>query len=49
MIAPETVKQEMAESGFTLLREGPRPAKDRFLLLFAKADAKKPGEGPAGE
>jgi predicted methyltransferase len=49
MIAPETVKQEMTESGFALLREGPRPAKDRFLLLFAKADAKKPGEVTGGD
>lgn len=39
MIAPQTVKQEMTRAGFTLLRAGPRPAKDRFLLIFGKADS----------
>lgn len=37
MIAPETVKDEMAKAGFHLLREGPSPAEDRFLLVFDKA------------
>lgn len=36
-IAPETVKQELAAAGFVLLSEGPRPAEDRFLLIFGKA------------
>jgi predicted methyltransferase len=37
MIAAATVKQEMAEAGFALLREMPQPAKDRFLLVFGKS------------
>jgi predicted methyltransferase len=46
MIAPETVKQEFAQAGFSLSREGPRPAEDRFLLFFAKADdAEQTGNG----
>ena len=49
MIAPETVKQEMTRAGFYFLREGPRPAKDRFLLMFGKADAEKPGDGSNSE
>ena len=49
MIAPVTVKQEMTQAGFTLLREGPRPSKDRFLLMFGKADLENPGEGPKSE
>ena len=36
-ISPQTVKQEMAEAGFFLWAEGPRPAADRFLLVFGKA------------
>lgn len=35
MIAAETVKQEMAAAGLTLLREGP-PIAQRFLLVFEK-------------
>ena len=35
-IQPETVKQEMATAGFFLWCEGPRPASDRFLLVFGK-------------
>jgi len=38
MIAPQTVKEEMREAGFTLLREMPRPTDDRFLLVFTKSD-----------
>ena len=41
MIAPETVKQEMAEAGFALLRTAPKPTDDRFLLVFGKADTKQ--------
>jgi len=37
MIAPETVKQQMREAGFTLLHEGPPPAAERFLLVFGKS------------
>ena len=40
MIAPETVKQEMAEAGFALLREAPKPSGDRILLVFGKMDVK---------
>jgi predicted methyltransferase len=35
-IAPETVKQEMAAAGFVLRSEHPRPAPDRFLLVFGR-------------
>jgi len=42
MIAPETVKQEMSQAGFTLLEQKPRPTDDRFLLVFGKADTTKP-------
>ncbi len=38
MISPETVKEEMSQAGFTLLREMPPPADDRFLLVFGKSD-----------
>ena len=38
MIAPETVKQEMNQAGFRLVREGLRPTDDRFLLVFDTAD-----------
>ncbi len=37
MIEPETVEREMAEAGFYLWFRGPRPARDRFLLVFGKA------------
>jgi predicted methyltransferase len=40
-IQPETVKQEMAAAGFFLWFEGPRPAADRFLLVFGKV---QPGD-----
>lgn len=36
MIAPETVKEEMTQAGFTLLDELPPPADDRFLMVFKK-------------
>jgi SAM-dependent methyltransferase len=39
MIALKTVKEEMSQAGFTLLREMPDPTADRFLLVFAKSDA----------
>jgi len=42
MIAPETVKEEMSQAGFKLLRELPRPADDRFLLVFGKREAQTP-------
>jgi len=35
-IQPQTVKEEMAAAGFVLWFEGPRPAADRFLLVFGK-------------
>lgn len=35
-IAPAAVKEEMAAAGFTFQREEPRPADDRFLLVFGK-------------
>jgi predicted methyltransferase len=37
-IDPTTVKREMAAAGFALRFEAPRPAADRFLLVFGKAD-----------
>jgi len=40
-IDPATVKREMAAAGFALRCEMPRPAADRFLLVFGKA-----GVGP---
>ncbi len=40
MIPPALVQQEMSAAGFSLLRESPRPAADRFLLVFAKSQAK---------
>ena len=49
MIAPLTVKEEMTQAGFALLRDGPRPAEDRFLLVFGKADTEKPGDGSSSE
>jgi hypothetical protein len=39
MIEPETVEREMAEAGFHLWFRGPRPARDRFLLVFGKVPA----------
>lgn len=42
-IQPETVKQEMAAAGFFLWFEGPRPAPDRFLLVFGKTGRAKAG------
>jgi predicted methyltransferase len=36
-IEPKTVRQEMAKAGFHLWGRGPRPARDRFLLVFGKA------------
>lgn len=35
-ICPATVKQEMADAGFSFRSEGPSPAVDRFLLVFGK-------------
>ena len=35
-IEPRVVKREMAAAGFHLWCEGPRPAPDRFLLVFGK-------------
>jgi predicted methyltransferase len=35
-IAPETVKQEFQEAGFSFLRQEPGPAEDRFLMVFEK-------------
>ena len=40
-IQPKTVNQEMAEAGFFLWFQGPRPARDRFLLVFGKARPEK--------
>ena len=39
MIALETVRQEMANAGFTLVEEKPKPTPDRFLLVFRKSDS----------
>ncbi len=36
-IDPHVVIQEMTDAGFILVSEQPRPAPDRFLLLFEKA------------
>jgi len=41
MIAPQTVKEEMAAAGFRLQSEGPSPAPDRFLIVFGKAESEK--------
>jgi len=38
MIQPETVEREMTEAGFFLWSRGPRPAPDRFLLIFGKTE-----------
>jgi predicted methyltransferase len=40
-IRQETVKQEMAAAGFSFWFEGPRPAPDRFLLVFGKVQCDK--------
>ena len=40
-IQPKTVKQEMTEAGFFLRFRSPRPARDRFLLVFGKAQHRK--------
>jgi len=40
-IAQKTVRQEMGEAGFFLWSRGPRPARDRFLLVFGKARPRK--------
>jgi predicted methyltransferase len=40
MIAAETVKNEMANSGFRLLREGPS-IPERFLLVFGKNESQR--------
>jgi len=37
MIEPKTVIQEMTKAGFHLWSENPRPAPDRFLLVFGKS------------
>jgi predicted methyltransferase len=39
MIAVETVKQEMADAGFRLHREGAPPSPERFLMVFGKAES----------
>jgi predicted methyltransferase len=49
MIAPETVREEMSQAGFALLRQGPRPADDRFLLVFGKADPANLRAGSNGD
>lgn len=48
MIQPQTVKQEMAEAGFSHWFEGPQPSPDRFLLVFGKTQPDKvsPEEDP---
>ena len=46
MIAPETVKQEMADAHFALLEQGESPTPERFLLIFGKMDS---GSPPAAE
>ncbi len=38
MIAAEKVQQQMQEAGFTLVREGMKPAENRFLLVFKKSE-----------
>jgi len=47
-IQTKIVKQEMDESGFFLWFRGPRPAHDRFLLVFGKTEPEKipPEEDP---
>jgi len=36
-IQPKAVRQELSEAGFFLWFRGPRPVRDRFLLVFGKA------------
>jgi predicted methyltransferase len=43
-IAPQTVKNEMAAAGFRCVAQGPRLAKDRFLLIFDKKPASQTAE-----
>ena len=40
-IQPKAVRQEMSEAGFFLWFRGPRPARDRFLLVFGKVRREK--------
>ncbi len=49
MIAPETVREEMSQAGFKLLRQGPRPTTDRFLLVFGKAQPAKSCDSPKAD
>jgi predicted methyltransferase len=42
MIAPDTVKQEMAKAGFKLVRECPLPDCGRFLLVFGREGSPNP-------
>jgi len=48
MIEPKTVIQEMTEAGFHLWSENPRPAPDRFLLVFSKKPAEMQPAAHAG-
>ena len=41
MIPPEIVEREMAEAGFFLRSRGPKPAPDRFLLIFGKTQSRE--------
>ncbi|MBL7154427.1 MAG: methyltransferase domain-containing protein [Phycisphaerae bacterium] len=45
-IQPRTVRQEMAEAGFSLWSRARRPARDRFLLVFGKG---RPGKVPPAD
>jgi predicted methyltransferase len=44
-ITKEMVLQEMKKAGFALRRDAPRPAPDRFLLVFEKAHPQHTGLG----
>ncbi len=44
MIAADTVKKEMNEAGFSLLREEKLPTEDRFLLVFGKTAPPETGK-----
>ena len=47
-IHPKTVEEEMTKAGFHLWKRLPRPAPDRFLLLFGKAEVvRRVGENGA--
>jgi hypothetical protein len=48
MIEPKVAIQEMTEAGFHLWSDNPRPAPDRFLLVFGKTPAEKVSHGSAG-